>query len=77
MVIKATGQAKMGNLFALINGMELDRSKRIVVNPVTYQSTNPKYFAGGDAVNGGAEVVNGAHDGKAAAKGIQKWLFQL
>lgn len=77
MVIKATGQAKMGNLFALINGMELDRSKRIVVNPVTYQSTNLKYFAGGDAVNGGAEVVNGAHDGKAAAKGIQKWLFQV
>ncbi len=76
MVIKATGQAKMGNLFALINGMELDRSKRIVVNPVTFQSTNPKYFAGGDAVNGGAEVVNGAHDGKAAAKGIHQWLHQ-
>lgn len=76
MVIKATGQAKMDNLFSLINGMEVDRSKRIVVNPLTFQSTNPKYFAGGDAVNGGAEVVNGAHDGKAAAKGIHSWLNQ-
>ncbi|TNE52829.1 MAG: hypothetical protein EP338_13645 [Bacteroidetes bacterium] len=74
MVIKATGQAKQGSFFSLIDGLELDDKTRIKVNPETNQSTNPKYFAGGDAINGGAEVVNGAHDGKLAARGIDAWL---
>lgn len=76
LVIKATGQAKLANLFNLIEGMDIDVSKRIIVDESTFQTKNPKYFAGGDAVNGGAEVVNGAHDGKAAALGIDQWLNQ-
>ncbi len=75
-VIKATGQAKLAELFSKIDGLEIDNSKRIVVNEETFQTKNPKYFAGGDAVNGGAEVVNGAHDGKAAAQGIHAWLIE-
>ena len=43
-------------------------------NTKNNQTTNDKYFAGGDAINGGAEVVNGAYDGKIAAQGIHKWL---
>lgn len=74
LVIKATGQAKMGTLLKLIDGLQLDKSNRIIVNTENYQTFNPKYFAGGDAVNGGAEVVNGAYDGKMAARGIDKWL---
>lgn len=74
LVIKATGQAKMAELFAQIDGLEIDKSKRVIVDEKSFQTKNPKYFAGGDAVNGGAEVVNGAHDGKAAAKGIDSWL---
>lgn len=74
LVIKATGQAKLGGFYKLIDGLKVDRSTRIVADEETFQTTNPKYFAGGDAVNGGAEVVNGAHDGKAAAQGIEKWL---
>ena len=74
LVIKATGQAKMGSLFSKIQGLTLDNSKRIVVDPKTYQTSNPKYFAGGDAVNGGAEVVNGAFEGKKAAKAIATYL---
>lgn len=76
LVIKATGQAKLANLFAQIDGLEIDGKKRIVVDEISFQTKNPKYFAGGDAVNGGAEVVNGAHDGKAAAKGINEWLLR-
>lgn len=76
MVIKATGQAKQGNLLSLIDGLELDNSTRIKVNPETNQTTNPKYFAGGDAINGGAEVVNGAYDGKLAALGIHNFLME-
>ena len=74
MVIKATGQAKLESLFEQIDGLEIDEKRRIVVNEETYQCTNPKYFAGGDAVNGGAEVVNAAYEGKQAARGIEQWL---
>ena len=74
MVIKATGQAKMGDFLKQIEGLTLDASQRIVVDPVHFQTSNPKYFAGGDAVNGGAEVVNGAYEGKQAALGIHQYL---
>jgi len=77
MVIKATGQAKVLNLLQNIQNLKLDASKRIVVDATTYQTTNPKYFAGGDAVNGGAEVVNGAYEGKRAALGIHQYLNAL
>jgi dihydropyrimidine dehydrogenase (NAD+) subunit PreT len=74
MVIKATGQAKQGKLLRLIDNLTLDEKTRIVVNAGTNQTTNPMYFAGGDAINGGAEVVNGAYDGKLAANGIHQWI---
>lgn len=74
LVIKATGQGKQATFFNLIKGLELDDRKRLKVNLENYQTTNPKYFAGGDAVNGGAEVVNAAYEGKMAAQGIDAWL---
>ncbi len=74
LVIKATGQAKMGSFLGLIEGLSLNESRRIMVNHETYQTSNPRYFAGGDAVNGGAEVVNGAYEGKMAAQGIHHYL---
>ena len=73
MVIKATGQAKQGQFLSLIDELEVDHKNRIKVNE-RFQCTNTQYFAGGDAVNGGAEVVNAAYDGKIAAKGIDTWL---
>ncbi len=74
LVIKATGQAKQKHFLELIDDLELDNRSRIIVNEDSFQCTNPKYFAGGDAVNGGAEVVNAAYDGKMAARGIEEWL---
>ncbi|MEM5566881.1 FAD-dependent oxidoreductase [Psychroserpens sp. AS72] len=73
MVIKATGQAKQGDLYNMIDDLDIDAKTRIKVNH-EFQTSNPKYFAGGDAVNGGAEVVNAAYDGKMAAQGIHNWL---
>ena len=73
LVIKATGQAKQGHLYELIDDLELDTKTRIKVND-EFQTSNAKYFAGGDAINGGAEVVNAAYDGKMAAQGIHNWL---
>ncbi len=74
MVIKATGQAKKGDFYNLVDDLEIDNSTKVTVNPETFQTSNPKYFAGGDAVNGGAEVVNAAYDGKMAAQGMNSWL---
>jgi glutamate synthase (NADPH/NADH) small chain len=34
------------------------------------QTANPKFFAGGDCVNGGREAVDAAQAGKLAAQGI-------
>ena len=74
MVIKATGQAKQKGLLDLIDNLEVNQKTRLVVNAKNNQTSNAKYFAGGDLINGGAEVVNGAYDGKLAAKGIHEWL---
>jgi len=75
MVIKATGQAKFQDFLDLIDGIKTDEMGRIVINTANGQTSNPKYFSGGDAVNGGKEVVNAAADGKIAAKGIRKYLL--
>jgi glutamate synthase (NADPH/NADH) small chain len=39
-----------------------------------HQTGNPKYFAGGDCVNGGGEVVDAVAEGMTAARGIDSWL---
>ncbi|WP_412561093.1 FAD-dependent oxidoreductase [Winogradskyella sp. MIT101101] len=73
LVIKATGQAKQGHLYELIDNLKVDHKTRIETN-AEFQTSNPKYFAGGDAINGGAEVVNAAYDGKMAARGMHNCL---
>jgi glutamate synthase (NADPH/NADH) small chain len=47
---------------------------RILVDRATGQTSNPKYFAGGDCTNGGREVVDAVADGKRAGIGIVAWL---
>ena len=73
-VVKALGQAKRRDFFSTIAGLELDRSGRVRVNPETMQTGNPKYFAGGDCVNGGREAVDASQMGKLAAQGIHQFL---
>jgi glutamate synthase (NADPH/NADH) small chain len=53
--------------------VELERG-RIVIDRVTGQTSNPKFFAGGDCTNGGREVVDAVADGKRAGIGIAAWL---
>ena len=69
-VIKATGQQKMREFFQAIPGVELDAGGRVAVDPQTMRTGNPKFFAGGDCVNGGREAVDAAQTGKLAAQGI-------
>jgi glutamate synthase (NADPH/NADH) small chain len=73
MVIKALGQQKKTAFLQSITGLKLDHG-RVIINPETYQTSNPKYFAGGDCVNGGGEVVDAVAHGKAAAAGIHAAL---
>ena len=70
MVVKAIGQQKMRFLLETIPNLELDAGGRVLVDKETMQTANPKYFAGGDCVNGGKEAVNAAQMGKLAAQGI-------
>jgi dihydropyrimidine dehydrogenase (NAD+) subunit PreT len=47
---------------------------RILIDRATGQTSNPKYFSGGDCTNGGREVVDAVADGKRAGIGIAAWL---
>jgi glutamate synthase (NADPH/NADH) small chain len=75
MVIRATGQAKLKKFLEMIENLKVDDRDRIIINTESGQTSNPMYFSGGDAVNGGREVVNAAADGKIAAQGIHRYLF--
>jgi glutamate synthase (NADPH/NADH) small chain len=72
-VVRAVGQSPHAELARAIAGIKLD-GNRMRVNPDTLQTDNPRYFAGGDCQNGGAEVVNAVAEGKRAAQGIHSWL---
>ncbi|MBI3207295.1 MAG: NAD(P)-dependent oxidoreductase [Candidatus Solibacter usitatus] len=72
-VIVSIGQSKAVEAIAAANGIALEKG-RVVAKPETGQTSNPKYFAGGDCVNGGREVVDAVAEGKRAAKGILAWL---
>ena len=75
MVIKALGQEKQVNLLKrLVPDLALDKSGRIQNDAKTGQTNVEKVFAGGDARNGGKEVVNAVAEGKKAARGIHAWL---
>jgi dihydropyrimidine dehydrogenase (NAD+) subunit PreT len=74
MVIKALGQQKLREFFAGIEGLELDAAGRVKVDARTMRTGHPKYFAGGDCVNGGREAVDAAQMGKLAAQGIHQAL---
>jgi glutamate synthase (NADPH/NADH) small chain len=71
MVIKAAGQVPFEKLIKKYN---LDnKNGKIVINENC--ATNIKgVFAGGDAVNGGKEVVDAVQAGKDGAKAILNYL---
>lgn len=74
MVIKAIGQETKSSFLSSISGLTLDNEGCVIVDESTFQTANPKIFAGGDCINGGKEVVNAAYDGKRAAHGIHNFL---
>jgi glutamate synthase (NADPH/NADH) small chain len=71
--VKAIGQRPRTEMLNWIDWLELERG-RLKVDPETGRTTNPKFFAGGDAVNGGDSVVEAVREGKRAARAIDEWL---
>lgn len=75
LVILAIGQSTHTEFLAE-NKVKLERG-RVLIDRATGQTSNPKYFAGGDCTNGGREVVDAVADGKRAGIGIATWLEGL
>ena len=73
MVILATGQSRFLDFLSRVRGVQLSDGN-VVVNPETGATSNPRYFSGGDCVNGGREVVDAVAEGKRAGIGIANWL---
>jgi dihydropyrimidine dehydrogenase (NAD+) subunit PreT len=73
MVVRAVGQKQATEFLRGVNGIELRRDGTVVVD-AAHRTGNPKYFAGGDCVNGGREVVDAVAEGMAAGKGIDDLL---
>ncbi|MEI7501187.1 MAG: NAD(P)-dependent oxidoreductase [Bacteroidota bacterium] len=71
MVIKATGQIPFEDLMS--SSSIRNRDGKILINE-NAETSFPGVFAGGDAVNGGKEVVNAVQDGKNGAKAILAYL---
>jgi glutamate synthase (NADPH/NADH) small chain len=67
MVIPALGQTRLTAMLHL----EM-KGGSIAVDRATGRTSHPKYYAGGDCVNGGREVVDAVADGKRAALGMVK-----
>jgi dihydropyrimidine dehydrogenase (NAD+) subunit PreT len=73
MVVSAIGQKPVTELLRGISGIALRENGTVVVDQ-HQQTGNPKYYAGGDCVNGGKEVVDAVAEGMAAARGIDESL---
>jgi glutamate synthase (NADPH/NADH) small chain len=75
LVVLSIGQGTHAEFLSESEGkkIELERG-RILIDRATGQTSNPKFFAGGDCTNGGCEVVDAVADGKRAGIGIAAWL---
>ncbi|MEM7166751.1 MAG: NAD(P)-dependent oxidoreductase [Planctomycetota bacterium] len=75
MVIKALGQERMQeNLQRVFPDLQFTKSGEIERDFSTGATSVPRVFAGGDAANGGSEVVDAVAEGKRAAQSIHAEL---
>ncbi len=70
-IVPAIGQSPLSDLLQRCRHVQV-REGRIVADRATGQTGNPRYFAGGDCMNGGREVVDAVADGKRAALAMLK-----
>lgn len=72
-IIPAIGQSPLIDFLSQFRNVHLEKG-RVAIDRSTGQTSNPKYFAGGDCVNGGREVVDAVADGKRAGVAIARSL---
>lgn len=74
MVIKAAGQVPFEEL---VNGMQIKNTKGKILIDDSCATNISGVFAGGDAVNGGKEVVDAAQAGKDGAVAIIRYIQEI
>ena len=72
-VLLALGQVLDSELAEAL-ALPLTQEGTLQVDPVTYQTGNPKVFAGGETVSGAATVVSSLAVGMTAGRAIHRWL---
>ena len=72
-VVKAIGQQPRNEFLDLVEGLELEDGL-IVIDPETGATSKRRWFAAGDATNGGATVVEAVRQAKIAARGVDRAL---
>uniref|UniRef100_A0A832MLD5 Glutamate synthase n=1 Tax=Eiseniibacteriota bacterium TaxID=2212470 RepID=A0A832MLD5_UNCEI len=74
LAVVAIGQASLAAMVRAVPGVETDARGRVVADPATGRTGNPRVFVGGDAMSGGELVVTAVQDGKRAARAICETL---
>ncbi len=74
LVIPAIGQVPSCEAVRFDGGVELSAWGTIKADPVTYRTTRPEIFAGGDCVTGASSVISAIAAGQKAAVGIDRML---
>lgn len=72
LVLLAIGQGKLGALLGGLCDIEVEKGRLLV--DANQHLGRTGWYAGGDATNGGKEVVNATAEGKTAAIAIDAWL---
>ena len=72
LALLAIGQGKLGDMLAGLDGISIEWGCVVVDDDGA--TGRPGWYAGGDAANGGKEVVNAAAEGKRAALAINAYL---
>ena len=75
-VIMSLGTSPNPLISSTTEGLETNKWKCIVADEEFGKTTKEGVFAGGDAVTGAATVILAMGAGKAAAKGIHKYLSE-
>jgi glutamate synthase (NADPH/NADH) small chain len=68
LVVVAAGQRGASAVARAFPGVLVDSAGRVVVDPKTHRTGNPRVWSGGDCVNGGKEVVNAVAEAKIAVR---------
>lgn len=76
LLVVAIGQDRATKIARAFPGVEIDARGRVVVDPKTHCTGNPKVYSGGDCVNGGKEVVNAVAEAKIAVTDMMATLLE-